>query len=220
MHFADLHPDVPTRAAKQPSPAALPLSKRLLDICAASAALILLSPVLICTMIAVMLTSPGGAFFVQNRVGYRGGSFGMIKFRSMYKDADARRAALVADSDRSGVCFKLKNDPRITPVGRFIRRYSIDELPQLINVLIGDMSLVGPRPALPQEVSQYPQYARERLNALPGITGVWQVSGRADVSFEDMVAMDIAYVRGVSLWSDLRLLLLTVPAVLSGRGAY
>lgn len=166
------------------------------------------------------LNSPGPVFFVQKRVGLHGRTFGMIKFRSMFRDAEARRAALLASSDRSGVCFKQRNDPRITPVGRIIRRLSIDELPQLFNVLKGEMSLVGPRPALPSEVAEYPSHAFGRLNALPGITGVWQVSGRADIGFEDMVEMDIAYARSVSLRRDLALLLLTVPAVLSGRGAY
>ncbi|NKX43575.1 sugar transferase [Roseicyclus persicicus] len=200
--------------------AAIPAGKRMLDIAVSALMLLILSPLMLVTALAVKLTSPGPVFFVQTRVGLNGQTFGMIKFRSMYRDAEARRAALLAQSDRGGVCFKQKNDPRVTSVGRIIRRYSIDELPQLINVLKGDMSLVGPRPALPSEVAAYPAHALGRLAALPGITGVWQVSGRADVSFDQMVEMDIAYARSVSLRRDLAVLLLTIPAVLSGRGAY
>jgi lipopolysaccharide/colanic/teichoic acid biosynthesis glycosyltransferase len=168
----------------------------------------------------VRCTSPGPAFFVQTRVGRDGARFGMVKFRSMYADAEMRRAALLADSDREGVCFKMKDDPRVTPLGRFLRRSSLDELPQLFNVLWGDMSLVGPRPALPQEVARYPEHAMGRLSVLPGITGVWQVSGRAEVSFEDMVAMDLAYARGHSVAGDLAILWRTLGVVLTGRGAY
>jgi lipopolysaccharide/colanic/teichoic acid biosynthesis glycosyltransferase len=198
----------------------VPLGKRMLDIGVTTLMLLILSPLMIATALAVKLTSPGPVFFVQTRVGVNGETFGIIKFRSMYRDAEARQAELLAQSDRSGVCFKHKNDPRITAMGRYIRRFSIDELPQLFNVLKGEMSLVGPRPALPAEVAAYPAHALGRLKAVPGITGIWQVSGRADVSFEEMVEMDIAYARSVSLRSDLAILFLTIPAVLSGRGAY
>jgi exopolysaccharide biosynthesis polyprenyl glycosylphosphotransferase len=210
------HDPIAIRRARAP----LPVGKRMLDIIVSALMLLILSPLMIATALAVKLTSPGPVFFVQTRVGLNGRTFGMIKFRSMYRDAEARRAGLLAQSDRSGVCFKQKNDPRITPVGRVIRRYSIDELPQLFNVLKGEMSLVGPRPALPAEVAAYPGHALGRLRALPGITGVWQVSGRADVSFDEMVEMDIAYARSISLRRDLVVLFLTIPAVLSGRGAY
>ncbi|MFN4160299.1 MAG: sugar transferase, partial [Gemmobacter sp.] len=131
-----------------------------------------------------------------------------------------RRAALLSGSDRAGVCFKMKDDPRVTPFGRFLRRSSLDELPQLLNVLRGDMSLVGPRPALPSEVADYPAVALERLQGLPGITGVWQVSGRADVAFNDMVRMDVSYLRAPSLRGDLAILWRTFAVVLTGRGAY
>jgi exopolysaccharide biosynthesis polyprenyl glycosylphosphotransferase len=206
--------------ANRRGPSPLPFGKRMLDITVSTLMILIMSPLMIATALAVKLTSAGPVFFVQTRVGLNGQTFGMIKFRSMYRDAEARRAELLAQSDRSGVCFKQKNDPRITPVGRFIRRYSIDELPQLFNVLKGEMSLVGPRPALPAEVAAYPAHALGRLKAVPGITGVWQVSGRADVSFDQMVEMDIAYARSVSLRRDLAVLFLTIPAVLSGRGAY
>jgi len=194
--------------------------KRPLDIIVSLAAIIALSPIFLITAALVGLTSKGGIFFRQTRVGKDGQRFGMLKFRSMYQDAEARKAALLAESDREGTTFKMKNDPRITLIGRFIRRASIDELPQLINVLKGDMSLVGPRPALPQEVAQYPTRALERLNALPGITGVWQISGRADVSFDQMIDMDVAYVRGATLMTDIRILWGTIGAVLTARGAY
>lgn len=199
---------------------AMPLSKRLLDQSVAAVALLALSPVFIGTALAIKATSRGPVFFRQTRIGYRGEGFQMIKFRSMYTDAETRRAALLSQSERDGVCFKMRHDPRITSVGRFIRRFSIDELPQLINVLRGDMSLVGPRPALPSEVAQYPAPALRRLNAVPGITGIWQVSGRAEIGFERMVAMDVTYLRSKTLLLDLILLALTARAVVSGRGAY
>lgn len=198
----------------------LPSFKRPLDIVLTVLALAALWPVFLIVAGLVRITSPGPAFFVQERVGFRGQRFGMIKFRSMYADAEARRAALLADSDRDGVCFKMKDDPRVTPVGRFLRRSSLDELPQLINVLRGEMSLVGPRPALPAEVAAYPQAALERLNGLPGITGVWQVSGRADVGFDDMVRMDVGYLRAASFRGDLAILWRTVAVVATARGAY
>lgn len=194
--------------------------KRMLDISVSALMILILSPLLLATALAIRLTSPGSVFFFQTRVGLNGKTFKIIKFRSMHRDAEARQAELLAQSDRSGVCFKQKKDPRITAVGRVIRRYSIDELPQLFNVLKGEMSLVGPRPALPSEVAAYPSNALRRLKALPGITGVWQVSGRANISFEEMVEMDIEYANSASLSRDLALLLLTIPAVLSARGAY
>jgi lipopolysaccharide/colanic/teichoic acid biosynthesis glycosyltransferase len=145
----------------------------------------------------------------------------MYKFRSMYIDAEARKAALAKNNEMDGgVIFKMKHDPRITRVGRYIRRASIDELPQLWNVLKGDMSLVGPRPPVPSEVSQYTLSDRRRLEAKPGITCVWQVSGRSDIPFEQQVELDFAYIESQSLWMDIKLLLKTIPAVLLGRGAY
>lgn len=198
----------------------IPFGKRILDIVVSTLMIIVLLPLMIITGLAIKLNSKGPVFFVQTRVGLNGKTFGMVKFRSMYRDAEARRAELLAQSDRTGVCFKKKNDPRITNVGRIIRRYSIDELPQLFNVLKGDMSLVGPRPALPSEVASYPIHALDRLKILPGITGIWQVSGRAEVSFDEMVEMDISYARSMGLRRDLHVLFLTIPAVLLGRGAY
>ncbi len=170
--------------------------------------------------LAVRLTSPGPVFFVQTRIGQGGVPFRMVKFRSMYADAEARRAELLSDSDRDGVCFKARRDPRVTPVCRLLRRTSLDELPQLLNVLKGEMSLVGPRPALPEEVAAYPRAALERLSVPAGISGLWQVSGRADLGFEEMVALDIAYARTAGLRTDISILLRTVTAVLTARGAY
>ncbi len=197
-----------------------PSWKRPLDLVLVLLALATLWPLFLVLAVAVRATSPGPAFFVQERVGRGGRRFGMVKFRSMYADAEARRSELLAGSDRPGLCFKMKDDPRVTPLGRFLRRTSLDELPQLWNVLRGEMSLVGPRPALPAEVAEYPAAALGRLEALPGITGVWQVSGRAEVGFDEMVRMDLRYVRNRSLAGDLSILARTVGVVLRGRGAY
>ena len=138
----------------------------------------------------------------------------------MYTDAEQRRVEVLDSSDRAGICFKSKDDPRITAFGKLLRRSSLDELPQLINVLMGQMSLVGPRPALPQEVAEYPVAAMERLRVLPGITGAWQVAGRADLGFDEMVTLDVCYVRNATFLVDLRILAQTFGAVVSGRGAY
>ena len=210
----------PAARPRAGSPAGGLRAKRAFDVTVTLLALLALWPVLALIALAVRINSRGPAFFVQTRIGQDGARFGMVKFRSMYADAEALRAALLATSDRDGLCFKMKDDPRVTPLGRFLRRSSLDELPQLFNVLWGDMSLVGPRPALPQEVAAYPEHAMGRLAVLPGITGVWQVSGRAEVSFDDMVAMDIAYARRPTVTGDLAILARTVGVVLTGRGAY
>lgn len=193
--------------------------RRLLDLGLASTALILLAPLLALIALAIRIESPGAALFRQTRIGRDGRAFTIYKFRSMYRDAEARRAALLASSDRAGLCFKSKTDPRITRVGALLRRFSLDELPQLLNILKGDMAVVGPRPALPQEVAAYPAHALERLRVKPGLTGLWQVSGRAEVSFERMVQMDIAYARSTSILLDLVLIGLTFRALWTGRGA-
>jgi exopolysaccharide biosynthesis polyprenyl glycosylphosphotransferase len=194
--------------------------KRPFDLTLGLIILAMLAPVFLIIAALVKFTSAGPVLFVQKRVGKNGVPFAIYKFRSMYMDAEARRAELLATSDREGICFKSKNDPRITPVGRWLRRLSLDELPQIFNVLKGDMSLVGPRPALPSEVAAYPARAMQRLSVLPGITGLWQVSGRAEIGFNEMVELDIKYARNGSLWADLIILLRTFEAVFSGRGAY
>jgi lipopolysaccharide/colanic/teichoic acid biosynthesis glycosyltransferase len=156
----------------------------------------------------------------QQRVGKDGRLFHMLKFRSMYRDADQRRAELSAANEATGPLFKMRNDPRVTRSGRFLRRTSLDELPQLLNVLRGEMSLVGPRPPLPSEVESYEEWQLGRLRAVPGMTGLWQVSGRSEVSFHDMVRLDLHYIRNWSLSLDLEILWRTLPAVLGHRGAY
>ncbi|MBN9886201.1 WecB/TagA/CpsF family glycosyltransferase [Salipiger abyssi] len=196
------------------------VAKRALDMALSATLLVMLAPVLLLVAALIRLESKGPALFHQQRVGRDGRPFTILKFRTMHTDAEARLAAIRAQSDRQGICFKSRHDPRVTRVGRFLRRYSVDELPQILNVFKGDMSLVGPRPALPSEVAAYPAAALERLKARPGITGLWQVSGRADIGFDKMVDMDVAYVRSRSVLLDLMLLALTARAVLSGRGAY
>jgi lipopolysaccharide/colanic/teichoic acid biosynthesis glycosyltransferase len=196
------------------------LAKRLFDAIAASAALLVLLPVFVVIAIAVTLDSPGSALFKQVRVGKGGRFFWCYKFRSMRANSEDMKFVLAASNELHGPVFKIKKDPRITRAGRLLRRTSLDELPQLVNVLLGDMSLVGPRPPLPSEVDQYTQAQRGRLSVLPGITCIWQVSGRSNVGFQDWMAMDLEYVEKMSFWLDIWLLLKTIPAVLSGRGAY
>ncbi len=193
---------------------------RVMDVALAGGSLLALAPAALLVAAAIKLESPGPVFFRQTRVGKDGRQFSMLKFRSMHVDAEARRAALLASSDREGVCFKSRNDPRVTRIGRVLRRFSIDEMPQIWNVLRGDMALVGPRPALPSEVAQYPARALERLACKPGLTGIWQVSGRAEIGFDKMIDMDVAYVRSRSTLLDVILIAMTFKAVLGGRGAY
>ncbi|MDO8884389.1 MAG: sugar transferase [Pseudotabrizicola sp.] len=204
-------------ALQVPAPAR---HKRVLDVGLIVLALPVLLPVVLLLALAIKLTSPGPVLFFQTRVGRDGRRFRMVKFRSMYPDAETRRAALLAQSDRAGLCFKHKDDPRVTKVGRILRRSSLDELPQLWNVLRGEMSLVGPRPALPEEVALYSYEAKQRLAGLPGLTGLWQVSGRANIGFDEMVAMDLRYLQEASLRNDLMLIFRTFEAVALARGAY
>lgn len=205
-------------AMRQRQPHALP--KRMMDIGLSLGALTALFLPLMMVALAIRLESKGSPLFTQTRVGKNGKPFTIYKFRSMATDSEARRAALLKTSDREGVCFKAKNDPRVTRVGRLLRRYSLDELPQILNVLKGDMSIVGPRPALAEEVAAYPNRALGRLAVKPGLTGLWQVSGRADIGFDQMVEMDLAYAQSKSVLLDMILIWLTFRAVLSGRGAY
>ena len=195
--------------------------KRLMDIVLAVLAVILGSPVFLITALLVKLTSPGPIIFSQVRVGRFGRHFKFYKFRSMYIDAEARKAELLKHNESGdGVIFKMKRDPRITPVGRFIRKFSIDELPQLFNVILGDMSLVGPRPPLPSEVRTYTLEERKRLNITPGITCLWQVSGRSELPFSKQIALDKEYIASQSMWKDFLILLKTIPAILTGKGAW
>ena len=195
--------------------------KRLMDIVLSILAIIAFSAVFLITALLVKLTSPGPIIFSQVRVGRYGRHFKFYKFRSMYIDAEARKAELMKlNESGDGVIFKMKRDPRITPVGRFIRKFSIDELPQLFNVLLGDMSLVGPRPPLPSEVRTYTLEERKRLNITPGITCLWQVSGRSELPFSKQIALDKEYIASRSAWKDFLILLKTIPAILTGRGAW
>jgi len=195
--------------------------KRTLDILGSSSLLLLLSPVLLATAIAVAIDSPGGIIFAQTRIGRDGRRFKMLKFRSMVADAARERHRFAHENHHStGPVFKIRDDPRVTHVGRVIRRLSIDELPQLVNVLRGDMSLVGPRPATPDEYETYDERTMQRTLVTPGLTCIWQVSGRSDVDFLRWVDMDLDYIRTWTLRLDLRLLARTVPAVMLGRGAY
>jgi exopolysaccharide biosynthesis polyprenyl glycosylphosphotransferase len=198
------------------------IGKRLLDIVLASAAIMVLSPIFIVAAWLIRLNDGGPVFFRQKRHGKNGEPFFMYKFRSMKVGSDAQKAALQAENQhgKDGVTFKMKADPRITRVGRWLRRTSVDELPQLWNVVLGDMSLVGPRPPVPSEYAKYTDYQKGRLAVTPGITCLWQINGRAEIPFEGQVELDIEYIARRSLLLDLKILVLTVPAVLSGRGAY
>lgn len=197
------------------------MAKRGFDIIVSALLLVLLFPLFAVTALAIYLESPGPVFFTQIRVGKNGRHFKFYKFRSMVVDAEKLKDKILAENEsKDGVIFKMKKDPRITHVGSFIRKFSIDELPQLINVLKGDMSLVGPRPPLPREVAEYTLNDRKRLHAMPGITCIWQVSGRSDIPFKEQVELDKLYIKSQSFWGDILILLKTVPAVLSGNGAY
>lgn len=194
--------------------------KRLLDVAGSTAGLAALSPLLLATVAAIKLTSPGPVFFMQKRVGADEKIFLCYKFRSMYQDAERRQAELEAQNEADGAVFKIKSDPRITPIGEFIRRWSIDELPQLINVLKGEMSLVGPRPLPLRDFERMGELHKRRLAAIPGMTGYWQISGRSDLSFDDMVRLDLYYIENWSLSFDIKIILKTVGAVLRHEGAY
>lgn len=198
----------------------MPAWKRTMDVVCSGAALLVLSPVLLTLAVLVKLSSPGPVFFVQRRAGVGGRPFDFYKFRSMYVDAEARKSELAEQNEADGPIFKIKDDPRVTPIGRVLRRYSLDELPQLYNVLKGDMSLVGPRPPTLDEVESYEKWHRKRLSLKGGLTCTWQVSGRSDVSFTEWMRMDARYARRRNLGTDLGLILRTVRAVATGRGAY
>jgi exopolysaccharide biosynthesis polyprenyl glycosylphosphotransferase len=194
--------------------------KRIADVLLTGAGLLVTWPLFALIAIAIKLDSPGPVLYRQQRVGKDGRLFQMMKFRSMSQDAEQRRAALLAVNEADGPIFKIRNDPRITRVGRWLRRSSLDELPQVFNVLRGEMSLVGPRPPLPSEVEEYEEWQLGRLRAVPGMTGLWQVSGRSDVSFHDMVRLDLHYIRNWSFSLDLEILWRTLPAVIRSRGAF
>ncbi len=195
--------------------------KRAIDIVCSGLGLVVLSPLFAVIALAVKLTSPGPVFFCQTRVGRYGRHFRFWKFRSMRTDAEKLKAELESRNEsKDGVIFKMKDDPRITKVGRFLRRTSLDELPQLWNVFIGDMSLVGPRPPVPSEVAQYTLEDRKRLDVIPGITCLWQIKGRSEIPFHEQVRLDKEYILASSVWKDIVILLKTIPAIIGGKGAY
>lgn len=195
----------------------MPLWKRTLDICGALVGLIFLSPLLLGAAVAIKLSSPGPIIFRQMRSGRGGRPFLCLKFRTMVVDAEARKKQLMAQNEQDGPAFKIRNDPRVTRIGRWLRKTSIDELPQLFNVLCGDMSLVGPRPLPCHEAEACRGWLRRRLDVTPGVTCIWQIYGRSRVTFAEWVRMDLRYIRSYSLWQDLKLIFQTVPAVLVRR---
>lgn len=216
--FPLIHVETPTYAGQKL------LAKRAFDIVVSTLILILLSPLLLVLAVLTRLSSPGPVLFRQPRIGLNGASFDMLKFRSMVVDAEERLAAFQQEAEARGagnqVLFKMKDDPRVTSLGKVLRRYSLDELPQLVNVLRGDMSLVGPRPPLAREVEQYEVHVHRRFLVKPGITGLWQTSGRSDLSWEDSVRLDLFYVENWSMAADVIILWRTARAVLQGSGAY
>ena len=198
--------------------AAFLIAKRLVDLVGAAAIIVLLSPIMLVTWAILMVTTKGNPIFAQERIGFLGRPFRMYKFRTMELNAVAKQQFVPNDKD--GPIFKSFHDPRITRVGRVLRSFSIDETPQLLNVLLGQMSLVGPRPALTNEVRQYEPWQRQRLAVKPGLTCLWQVSGRSEIGFEQWMRMDVWYLENQTLWTDLKLIALTPYSVLSRRGAY
>jgi lipopolysaccharide/colanic/teichoic acid biosynthesis glycosyltransferase len=196
------------------------VTKRGLDILGSAILLVLLGPLFAIIALLLKLQDGGPVFFVQKRVGKFGSEFKMYKFRSMCLNAEARlKEVLAKNHHQEGITFKLKDDPRITRIGKWLRKVSFDELPQLYNVLVGDMSLVGPRPPVPREVALYSQAHRRRLTVKPGITCIWQVSGRSNIDFSRQVLLDVNYIENQSFWTDCGILVRTVPAVVSGKGA-
>ncbi|MGH3000349.1 MAG: sugar transferase, partial [Gaiellaceae bacterium] len=194
--------------------------KRAFDIVVSTAIIVIASPAWLVFALAVKLDSAGPVFYRDRRVGLGEREFGMFKFRSMYVDSNLRQAALEASNEASGPLFKIKDDPRVTRVGKILRRYSIDELPQVLNVVRGEMSLVGPRPLPLRDYVQLEDWHRKRYLVLPGMTGLWQVSGRIDLSFDDLVRLDFYYLENWSIWLDISILAKTLPAVAARRGAY
>ncbi|MCU5122622.1 sugar transferase [Bacillus paranthracis] len=196
-------------------------TKRLMDIVGAICGLVFLSPIFIIIAIVIKLEDPKGpVLFKQIRVGKDGKEFGMYKFRSMVTDAEERLKDLLKYNEVSGAMFKMKEDPRVTKIGKFIRKTSIDELPQLLNVLKGDMSLVGPRPPLPREVKQYTSYDKQRLLVTPGCTGLWQISGRSNTGFKEMVDLDIFYIQRRNILFDIKIILRTLTVLIGSKDAF
>lgn len=223
--YGDLKREIITQEQDYPIPSeskwfVYQIVKRFFDIVLSVLALILLSPVFLITAVIIKLDSKGPVIYSQQRIGKNGRPFKLYKFRSMYPDAEEMLKTIRHLNEADGPVFKIAHDPRVTRVGRFIRKVSIDELPQLVNIMKGEMSIVGPRPPLLNEVEQYTPYQMQRLEALPGLTCYWQISGRSDLSFDKWVALDLKYISERSIWVDFIIILKTVPVVLFGLGAY
>lgn len=194
--------------------------KRFGDIILSLTALICFSPLLLITAIAIMMEDGGSPFFTQERMGKDMKPFRFYKFRSMYVGADKKLAELLKDNEQSGHAFKIKDDPRITKVGKFIRKFSIDELPQLLNIIKGDMSIVGPRPILTWQMEEADEHDRQRLIIRPGLTCYWQIQGRSDIPWDEWVELDLDYIEDMGIWTDIKMILKTIPAIFGGEGSY
>ncbi len=217
VEYIGQFPTIPLHRGQIPEVALL--FKRVIDIAFSSLALLVLSPVLAVIALAIKLDSPGPVLYYSERIGKKGRVFRCAKFRTMVQDADQRRVDVMHMNERDGVLFKISNDPRITRLGRFLRKYSFDELPQFLNVLRGDMSVVGPRPPLASEVREYKLSHLRRLDVTPGVTGLWQVQGRQDPSFDSYISLDVTYIENWSLWLDLKIILRTIAVVFAGTGS-
>jgi exopolysaccharide biosynthesis polyprenyl glycosylphosphotransferase len=220
IYLENFH-DVPLLSlSSAPESELLLFFKRVFDVVLSAVSLVLLAPWLLAIAAAIRITSPGEVLFRQTRCGLGGRRFTLYKFRSMVNNAEQLRAELHQLNELEGPVFKISDDPRITPVGRFLRRFSLDELPQMWNILRGDMSFVGPRPAIPDEVEKYEAWQRRRLRMRPGLTCIWVIEGRSDIEFHRWIQLDLAYIDNWSLWLDTKIFLRTIPIVISGRGAY
>ncbi len=217
IEYIGQFPTIPLHCGHVPEMALL--LKRILDIVFSSIVVILLAPVVAVIAIAIKIDSPGPVFYSSERIGKKGRVFRCTKFRTMVSDAEKKRAEIMHMNERDGVLFKISNDPRITRVGRFLRKYSLDELPQFLNVLHGDMSVVGPRPPIASEVREYKLNHLRRLDVTPGITGLWQVQGRQDPSFDSYISLDVTYIENWSVWLDIKIIVRTIAVVFSGTGA-
>jgi exopolysaccharide biosynthesis polyprenyl glycosylphosphotransferase len=216
IEYIGQFPTIPLHCGKVPEMALV--LKRSVDILFSSLALILLSPALLAVAICIRVDSPGPILYSSERIGKKGRVFKCRKFRTMVRDADTKRSDILHMNERDGVLFKISNDPRITKLGRFLRKYSLDELPQFFNVLRGDMSVVGPRPPIASEVKEYKLSHLRRLDVTPGITGLWQVQGRQDPSFDSYISLDVTYIENWSLWLDFKIILRTIAVVFAGTG--
>jgi exopolysaccharide biosynthesis polyprenyl glycosylphosphotransferase len=217
IEYIGQFPTIPLHCGEVPELALM--LKRLFDIAFSGLLLILLSPLLLTIAIAIKLDSSGPVFYFSERIGKKGRVFRCTKFRTMVRDAEKKREEVMHMNERDGILFKISNDPRITRFGRFLRKYSLDELPQFFNVLHGDMSIVGPRPPIGSEVREYQLSHLRRLDVTPGVTGLWQVQARQDPSFDSYISLDVAYIENWSLWLDLKIILRTVGVVFAGTGS-